>query len=51
MKKIVASLAMATIISGIVAVPTVALADDSPACPVFKALPGGLPVGPPGRCS
>ena len=49
MKKIIAGLAMATIFSGIVWIPTTALADDGPACPVFKSLPP-LPIGPPSRC-
>ena len=50
MKKIIAGLALATMALGIVWIPTTALAEDGPYCPVFKALPP-LPIGPPSRCS
>jgi hypothetical protein len=51
MKKIIAGLAMVAVFSGVVSIPAMAhVAEDSPACAVFKAIPP-LPVGPPSRCS
>jgi hypothetical protein len=49
MKKIIAGLAMATIFSGVIWIPTAALAEEAPYCAVFKATPP-LAVGPPSRC-
>jgi len=47
MKKIVASLAMATMVAGIVSIPTVAFAgNDNPACKLILSIPP-LPVTPP----
>jgi len=47
MKKIIAGLVMATMFSGVVAIPTIALvAEDNPACGVILSLPP-LPVTPP----
>jgi hypothetical protein len=50
MKKIIAGLAMATMISGIVGIPTVALAEgqepDGPHCAALGVLPPQIPINP-----
>jgi hypothetical protein len=47
MKKIIAGLAMATMVSGVVSIPTMAWAgNDDPGCKVILSIPP-LPVTPP----
>ena len=50
MKKIIVGLAMATMVSGIVAIPTAALAEGKepggPHCAALGALPPQIPINP-----
>jgi hypothetical protein len=51
MKKIIAGLAVATIFSGVVSIPTMAWAeDDRPECAVVKVVPPQIPLSPGQRC-